>query len=99
MPPSVSPTIEVLTEEETARGWSYRVAVSRPGGRGTEHTVTLAWVDHEHWCGGALPPSRVVESLMRLLAAREHERPIPPRFDAAAARRWFPDLDRALRGA
>ena len=88
----------VLNEEETVRGWRYRVRVERAGAPGaTEHEVTLAWVDHEHWCGGRQPPSATVETVVRYLADRETERPLPPRFDAAAARRWFPAIDREIR--
>lgn len=96
---SVSPTppaVDVRTEEQTPRGWSYGITISRPGGTDSEHAVTLSWADHEYWCGGTLPPSKVVESVMTYLLAREAERPIPARFDAATARRWFPDLDREI---
>jgi hypothetical protein len=91
-----APTIEVKTEQESDHGWSYEIAVDRPGGARTEHTVTLAWVDSEHWAGGRFPPSRVVEALVGLLVEREAQRPLPDRFDAATARRWHPDLDALL---
>jgi hypothetical protein len=92
-PPSA---IDVRTEEETPQGWLYQVGVSRSGRPQTEHTVTLAWVDHEFWCGGTLPPSKVVEAVVRFLLEREHARPLAARFDAATARRWFPEIDREL---
>lgn len=88
--------IEVTTEQESDHGWSYEVAVERAGGGRTEHRVTMAWVDCEHWAGGRFPPSRVVEALVGLLVEREGERPLPERFDAATARRWYPDLDEVL---
>lgn len=88
-------TIEIITEEESGRGWDYRVRVERPGGS-SEHTVHLSWADHEHWSGGTVPPSRVVEAVVRYLVAREDRRPLPARFDAATARRWWPELDREL---
>jgi hypothetical protein len=88
--------IEVLTEEESGRGWAYRVSVDRGFGEPREHAVTLSWADHEHWCGGRLPPSTVVRAVVRYLAEREDERPMPARFDAATARRWFPAIDREL---
>jgi hypothetical protein len=99
VPRSVSPTppsIDVRTEEEISRGWEYSVGISRPGGIDSEHTVTLSWADHEYWCGGTRPPSKVVEAVVRFLVDREAERPLPARFDAATARRWFPDLDREI---
>ena len=88
--------IEVHSEQETSRGWSYRVDIHRPGGPESSHEVTLAWVDHEHWCGGGIPPSRVVEALARFLLDREGEHPIPARFDASTVRRWFPEVDEGL---
>jgi hypothetical protein len=69
------------------------VVVSRDGGARSEHSVTLAWVDHDYWSGGRCPPSRVVEALFQVLTAHEDEWPIPPRFDAATARRRIPLLD------
>ncbi len=91
------PVIEVQQETETVRGWSYVVRIDRAGVPDTEHLVTLSWADHEYWCGGMLPPSKLIESILRFLASRESERPIPARFDASTARRWFPDLDEHVR--
>jgi hypothetical protein len=88
--------IEVITEEEAAQGWRYRVRLTRPDGRETEHEVGLSWADHEYWSGGTAPPSRVVEAVVRYLVGRERERPIPARFDAATARRWWPAIDGEL---
>jgi hypothetical protein len=91
--------IEVITEEEKGNGWVYRVAVERDAGAGegkTEHTVRLAWVDHEHWSGGRVQPSKVIEVLMGLLAGRNRE--IPAEFDAAAVRRWWSGVDAAMQG-
>lgn len=87
--------IEVQTEEETGRGWIYH-AIADHGGRKSEHSVKLAWVDHELWSGGRVPPSRVIEALLDYLFERGHE--VPAAFDAAMARRWFPDVDRELPG-
>jgi hypothetical protein len=95
---SPAPSVEILSEEETSHGWLYRVQVIRTDGAPTDHEVTLAWVDHDHWCGGRLAPSTVMEALIRLLVQREDLRPIPARFDASTARRWHPSLDRDLAG-
>jgi hypothetical protein len=92
--PSVA-KIEIQTEEETGRGWVYLAGVELEGRR-SEHTVRLAWVDHELWSGGRVPPSRVVESLLGFLIERGRE--VPAQFDAAAVRRWFPDVDQELPG-
>lgn len=86
-------TITIETERETRNGWVYRVVVGR-GPERSEHDVTLAWVDHDHWCGGRYAPSHVVERLMEVLGDRE----LPARFDAATARRWIDGLDERLMG-
>ena len=90
--------IEIQTEEEHGRGWEYHARVSRGTGTPTEHTIRLAWVDHEHWSGGRVAPSKVVESLLEYLLQRETEHEIPASFDASTVRRWFPDVDRDLPG-
>ena len=87
------PEINIESERDERRGWGYSVTVSRDGGVRSEHSVTLAWVDHDYWCGGRCPPSRVVEALFQVLVAHEQDQPIPPRFDASTARRWMPLLD------
>lgn len=106
-------TIDVTTEQEAARGWRYEVAITRDRGtqadelgrpataiETTRHVVTLSWADHEHWCGGAKAPSRVVEAVISALLVREGDVTasgeifsLPARFDAATARRWFPEID------
>jgi hypothetical protein len=90
------PRIEVQVEQECPHGWSYQVLVHRSEGS-EAHTVTLSWRDHDYWCGGASPPSRVVQAVMEYLV--RHETPAwPARFDAARVRRWLPQIDQELRG-
>jgi hypothetical protein len=88
--------IEVKTEQENAHGWAYEVEIARAGGSLSCHSVSLSWVDHEFWCGGSVPPSRLIEALMAFLLQHEGEHPIPARFDAATIRRWYPDIDEQL---
>ena len=88
------PAARVLEEHETAHGWSFRLALDRPGAPTTEHEMTLSWVDHDHWTGGATPPSRLAERLLTVLAERVSD--LPARFDAAKARRWAPEIDDLL---
>lgn len=92
------PKVEVKTEEEMPHGWRYHIFVDRGegGGKPVEHIVFLSWVDHEHWSGGRHAPSRVIEALTGLLLERESSHPLPPTFDAATARRWFPEIDREM---
>lgn len=89
--------IVVQTEQEAQRGWSYTLQVRHDDGTHTDHVVTLAWVDHEHWCGGRLAPSRVIEAVVGYVLDHRDSAPLPPSFDAARARRWFPEIDEALR--
>lgn len=88
-------TIDVQTEHETPRGWTYQVIVTRGDGS-TEHAVSLSWADHDHWSGGAVAPCRVVESVLAWLVDEHPEFAWPARFDASTLRRRFPDVDETL---
>lgn len=88
--------VEVLTEVEVAGGWTHSVRVRRGDGRETLHEVRLAWVDHDHWSGGAKPPSRVTQAVVEFLVACEPVLELPTKFDAATARRWVPGIDDEL---
>ncbi|MCL4742093.1 MAG: hypothetical protein KJZ54_07810 [Phycisphaerales bacterium] len=89
--------VQVGAETETDRGWSYDVHI-RVAGADTRHVVTLAWVDHDYWCGGTRPPSEVIERLLRFVVGRV-EAALPERFDAATVRRWLPDIDAEMTHA
>lgn len=96
--PGVNPSvaeIEIQTEEESGRGWVYHASIDRLGKK-TEHVVSLAWVDHELWSGGRVPPSKVMEALIAFVIEQGHE--VPANFDAATVRRWLPVVDRELPG-
>jgi hypothetical protein len=96
-------TVTVQSETETTHGWSYLVRIERDGDKPTEHLVTLSWADHEHWTGGASPPSRLVEAIARTLMKHEGEGDVPSRlpdrFDASTARRWLADRAREIDDA
>lgn len=87
--------IELRRERETPGGWSYDVLRTH-GDASSAHAVTLSWADHDHWSGGASPPSRVVESLLAWLADEHPEFEWPARFDASTIRRRFPGVDDTL---
>ena len=91
--------IDVKTELEEGRGWSYLVEVRHDDGTVTSHTVKLAWVDHDHWTGGSVAPSRTVEAVLKYVMTHVPEQGFPATFDAARARRWVPRIDRELRTA
>ncbi|MCB9844763.1 MAG: hypothetical protein H6811_02085 [Phycisphaeraceae bacterium] len=88
--------LEVGQETEVERGWEYQVVVARPGRAPSTHTVSLSWADHDHWSGGALPPSDVIRRVLEYVLERDPQREWPRRFDAATARRWCPRLDAYL---
>jgi hypothetical protein len=91
--------VQVISEQECPRGWTYSVRIGR-GNAGaeefSEHAVRLDWAEHELWCGGRCPPSRVVEVLVNYMLEHSAAAGIPPRFDAATVRRWWPDVDNVL---
>ncbi|HRJ49206.1 MAG: hypothetical protein KF787_11830 [Phycisphaeraceae bacterium] len=93
--------VDVQTEMENTRQkcWDYTVLVRHDSGDTTQHRVRLSWADHEHWSGGRIPPSRVVETVIDHLIAHGVDTTLPPRFDAGKARRWIPGIDRELRSA
>ncbi len=96
-------SVDIGQETETQAGWKYEVRLSRPGQGQTSHSVSLSWVDHDYWSGGRMPPSQVVEAVLRY--ALEHDghqaggvaATWPTNFDAARIRRWFPRMDEELR--
>lgn len=90
-------SVELGPETEGPRGWSYEVRVVWMDDAETDHRVSLGWHDHDHWCGGANPPSRVIVAVVRAAAEALGREKLPARFDAATVRRWVPDLDEALR--
>jgi len=86
----------VQSEVDAPRGWRYGVVVTHADGHVSTHSVTLAWVDHDHWSGGRLAPSRVVEAVVSYLLNHGHAT-LPPEFDAARARRLAPEIDREIK--
>ncbi|MEM9066635.1 MAG: hypothetical protein AAGB51_14245 [Planctomycetota bacterium] len=91
------PHVEATEERETDHGWSYTVTILA-GEERRSHEVRLDWSDHDHWSGGGVAPSRVVEALVAELAESIGACDLPLRFDASTARRLLPGLDdRMLR--
>lgn len=91
--------IDVQTETENAHSkcWDYMVLVEHDSGATTEHRIRLSWLDHEHWSGGRVPPSKVVQTVVEQLIAHGMNGSLPEKFDAARARRWFPGIDQELK--
>lgn len=91
-----TPTVEITQETETSCGWVH-TARADVDGRVKTFTIRLAWVDHDHWSGGAKPPSETVRAVLEALLLVRDQVEIPDAFDAATARRWAPDLDALVR--
>lgn len=88
-------TIHVQTEEDSPRGWLFRVEIT-DGSQSYEYAVTLSWSDYDHWGHGRVSPEKVVRAAMEFLLERESAEQILSRFDCAVIRRYFPEVDREL---
>lgn len=87
--------IEVKTEEDGPRGWSFGVEVE-DGDRTRDYSVTLSWSDYDLWSHGQVAPERVVRAAFEFLLRREPAASILSRFDCAVIRRYFPEVDQEL---
>ena len=87
--------IEIGTETEGAKGWSYDVRVF-DNGRSHRYEVTLSFSDYDLWSHGRVPPSKVVEKAFEFLLANEPATSILSRFDCSVIRRYFPSVDKEL---
>jgi hypothetical protein len=87
--------VEIGAERGLPLGWEYDVALVAPDGSRSAHVVSLHWRDHDYWCGGASSPSKVILAVLEFVLANREGR-LPPRFDAARARRWLPAIDQEL---
>lgn len=87
-----TPIAHVITEYESERGWRYDVTVTLNGDTSV-HSVTLDWSDHDHWSGGATPPSEVVLAVVSVAVRELGPDRLPSAFDASTLRRLLPDLD------
>jgi len=87
--------IEIGTETEGERQWSYDVTVY-DGGKTHTFAVTLSFQDYDHWSRGRVAPSRVVEKAFEFLLEREPATSILSKFDCSVIRRYFPDVDDVL---
>ena len=87
--------IEIGTETEGERQWSYDVTVY-DGGKTHTFTVTLSFQDYDHWSRGRVAPSQVVHKAFEFLLEREPATSILSKFDCSVIRRYFPDVDDVL---
>ena len=89
------PEINVKTETEHERSWTFNVEV-QDGGTAHEYDVTLNWSDYEHWSRGQVAPEKVVHAAFEFLLQREPATAIMKKFDCAVIRRYFSDVDKEL---
>ncbi len=90
------PRLEINHEREIPRGWAYAVVMHFPDASVTRHVVSLSWHDHDYWTSGRRPPSDTVELVLTCLLTARPALALPPHFDLAKARRWYPAIDREL---
>ena len=88
-------TIDVQTETDSPRGWTFTVRLDDDGRR-HDFVVSLSWSDYDHWSHGRVAPEKVVRSVFLFLLERESTEMILRRFDCAVVRRYFPEVDREL---
>ncbi len=89
--------MDIRTESEARLGWSYQVSLRAVDGSWSEHTVTLAWCDHDYWSGGRQAPSAVLRRVLEAALDGGAGPSLPQRFDAARLRRLIPDIDGQMR--
>lgn len=89
--------MDIRTESEGRLGWSYQVGLRAGDGSWSDHTVTLAWCDHDYWSGGRQAPSIVLRRVLEAALDGGAGPRLPRRFDAARLRRLVPDLDDQMR--
>ena len=89
-------SVRIDAERETDRGWSYRASIQWAHAPPAEVELSLSWHDHDHWSGGAIPPSRVAEGVLRMAGEALGPSGLPARCDAATLRRLVPGLSERL---
>jgi hypothetical protein len=89
------PTVHVKSEVQMPRGWKFAVEIGE-GSRMHGYEVTLSWSDYDLWSHGRVGPERVVKAAFEFLLQREPAGEILSKFDCAAIRRFFTDVDREL---
>lgn len=92
---SVIPHLISSLETATSTGWRYLIRIRRQHATQV-HTLTLSWVDHDYWSGGAVSPSATIDQVIHAMIAAQV--PLPARADCSTLRRLHPGLDQAMLG-
>jgi len=89
--------VEILSEQQSQRGWMFDAQVLESDGTLRRHQVSLSWADYNLWSpDGSDVPSRVVEAMLDFVLDRLDGDNLPAKFDASLARRRFPDADATI---
>jgi len=89
--------IEILSEHQGERGWTFDAQVLESDGTLRRHRVTLSWADYNLWSpDGRDVPARVVHAMLDFVLDRLDGDDLPPRLDASLARRRFADADERI---
>ncbi|UCD75676.1 MAG: hypothetical protein JSV91_01930 [Phycisphaerales bacterium] len=89
--------VEILSEKETAGGWSFEAQVLDDKSTPRRHRITLSWADYNLWSrDGTDEPARVAEAVLAFLLRSLPPGEIRATFDAASVRRRFDDADEQI---
>jgi hypothetical protein len=86
----------LVNEREREHGWEYDARFMAPAGE-CRTVLRLSWADYQHWSpDGSVPPSRVAEAVLGVVAAWPDLFAGLERIDAATVRRRLPDGHRLI---
>lgn len=90
-------TIHIGEELELTNCWQYDVQIQT---RRQQHdfTIRLNWSDYDHWSHGRVPPSVVVDAVMRFILDQQPAQEMAESFDCAKLRMLYPEMDTVLPG-
>jgi hypothetical protein len=90
--------VEIVSEQELPRGWTFHAQVLAQDGTLRRHRLTLSWADYNHWSsGGSDAPADVAGAAMSFLASRADPHALPESIDASTIRRQHAGADEAIR--
>jgi hypothetical protein len=91
------PLIDIISEQETAQGWTFSVALIDDDGGLHRTELRLSFPDYNLWCpAGSLSPGAVAESVMESMLKRTALESLPKSFDASMLRLKDPSTDREI---
>jgi hypothetical protein len=89
--------IEITSEAECDRGWTFRAQVRDATGGARSTTVTLSWADYNLWSpNGSDTPAEVARAALAFLLDQQPAAEISESFDASILRRLHPQADELI---